>query len=241
MSYPVGITFIIPAYNEEGNVVSCVNSIQKEVLRHPELKYEMIVVDNNSTDNTAREAASTGAQVLFEAEKGVVFARNAGYRKAKYSYIANIDCDNKIPEGWIDIALREIEKSEVSAISGPLVYEDVSPLITLGGEFFYLIARSLHHLVGPTLQGGNYIIKKEVLDKMNGYDTSFDFYGEDSRTAQCASEFGTVKLIPDLWILASPRRIKGQGLVNTIWKYSTNYFWVCFFGKPMTNKYRDYR
>lgn len=241
MSYPNGVSFVIPAYNEEKNIVACINSIQKEIACYKNLESEIIVVDNNSTDETQLLAKSAGAIVITENQKGVVFARNAGYKKSKYSYIANIDADNIIPPGWLNVALTEIAKDNVSAISGPLVYEGVGPFITFGGNVFYLIARALHQIVGPTLQGGNYVIKKEVLDKMNGYDTSFLFYGEDSRTAQCASEFGIVNLIPDLWILASPRRIEGQGLVNTIWQYSTNYFWVCLFGKPMTEKYRDYR
>lgn len=239
--YPFGVSFIIPCYNESKNIKKCIWAIELEIERHPEVACEIIVVDNNSTDDTSQIALRTTAKVIFEKEKGVVNARNAGYKEAKYAYLANIDADNIVPKGWLDIALKTIQKPNTSAVSGPLWYSGAPIYINAGGKVFYLLARVCHHLVGPTIQGGNYMIKKEVLDKMNGYDTSFHFYGEDTKTAQLASKYGKVRLIPDLQIYSDPRRIEGQGLAKTIWNYTSNYFSVSLFGKQTTNQYRDYR
>jgi glycosyltransferase involved in cell wall biosynthesis len=239
--YPFGVSFIVPAFNESKNIKKCIWAIEFEIERHPEIPCEIIVIDNNSTDDTAQIALRTSARVIFEKEKGVVHARNAGYKEAKYSYLANIDADNILPRGWLDTALREIQKPNISAVSGPLWYTGAPYYINAGGKVFYLLARVCHHLVGPTIQGGNYMIKKEVLDQMDGYDTSYEFYGEDTNTAQMASKFGQVKLVPELQIYSDPRRIEGQGLIKTIWKYTSNYFSVSLFGKPTGNSYRDFR
>lgn len=240
-TYPFGVSFIVPAYNESKNIKKCIWAIEHEIKRHPEIPCEIIVIDNNSIDDTANIALRTSAKVIFEKEKGVVHARNAGYKKAKYSLLANIDADNRIPKGWLDIALKEINKPTVGAISGPLYYMGAPTYINVGGKAFYLLARICHHLVGPTIQGGNYVIKKEVLDKMNGYDTSFAFYGEDTNTARMAARYAKVKLVPELWINSDPRRLDKQGVFKTLWVYTTNYFSVSLFGKQTTNHYRDYR
>jgi glycosyltransferase involved in cell wall biosynthesis len=241
MTYPYGVSFIVPAFNEGKNLEACIDAIKHEMRRNRNIKSEIIVVNNNSTDNTREVAEAAGAIVIDESEKGVVYARNAGYKKAKYELLANIDADNIIPEGWMKQARLAMKDSKVVAISGPLKYYDVPNYVNAGSKLFYLIAGICHYVVGPSVQGGNYVIRKSVLDKMGGYDTSFKFYGEDTRTAVLASQHGKVKMVSKLWIHASPRRIKQQGLTNTIYSYTSNYFSVSLFGKQTTNKYIDWR
>ena len=57
------ITVIIPAYNEQDSIANVVNDI-------PEIVNEIIVINNNSTDNTAMNAKNAGATVLYESRKG---------------------------------------------------------------------------------------------------------------------------------------------------------------------------
>ena len=58
------ISVIIPAYNEE-------KSIGKVIAEIPSVVDEIIVVNNHSTDNTAKVAQAAGARVLFEERKGL--------------------------------------------------------------------------------------------------------------------------------------------------------------------------
>jgi glycosyltransferase involved in cell wall biosynthesis len=241
MDYPWGITFVIPCFNEEKNIRSCVLSIQDELKSRKCFSHEIIVADNGSTDSSVAVARSSGARVIEEPRQGVVFAREAGYRNAKYALIANIDADNRMPAGWLNVALREISNPGVAAISGPIRYDDVPFWIIWGSKLFYLVARFFHCVIGPTLQGGNFVIRKDVLDAMHGYDTSFEFYGEDTKTANDASKIGRIVLVPDLWIYSSPRRLKHQGLWNTIFLYTINYFSVSLFKKSVTKGHKDYR
>jgi glycosyltransferase involved in cell wall biosynthesis len=67
ISMPPEIRVIIPAYNEQ-------DSIAKVIAEIPSIVTEIIVVSNNSTDNTAKVAEKAGATVLHETQKGYGFA-----------------------------------------------------------------------------------------------------------------------------------------------------------------------
>lgn len=244
MSHEYGMSFIIPCYNEEKNIERCIRSILKEVETVRNLQpfpFEIIVVDNNCTDRTAEIARNLGVKVVEESKKGIVHARQKGTEVAQYEFVANIDADNTLRKRWIHVALHNIQQPGVVACSGPVVYEGVSKLFQFGADTFYLFARLFHHIAGPTLQGGNYVIRKSAWEKMGGYDVNYEFYGEDTNTAVMIKKFGKVKLVPQLWIYSSPRRIKEQGLFKTMYYYITSYFAVALFGKKVFTEYKDFR
>lgn len=238
--YPYGFSFIIPAYNEEANIIECIASIQAELDRHPDIPAEIIVIDNNSTDKTAELARGMGVTVLKEERKGVVFARQAGSDAARYLFLANIDADNRVPTGWLDVA-NDLTRTNYVAWSGPLRYYGASKVVDVGGDIFYFLARLAHKIVGPTLQGGNYVIRKDTLESMGGYDTSYEFYGEDTRTAVLAAEHGKIKLVPDMWIWSSARRLNQQGITKTVGLYTANYISTTLLNKKLSSKYKDFR
>jgi cellulose synthase/poly-beta-1,6-N-acetylglucosamine synthase-like glycosyltransferase len=232
------ISFVIPCYNEQFYIAYCIQSIKKEAASIP---HEIIVVDNNCTDHTALIAKHEGAIVVSEKQKGVVFARQKGYEIAQYDLIANIDADSRLCEGWIDTALGNINRVDVVAVTGPLVYDDVSKRLNFVIKLYYYLAWFSNSYIGVFLQGGNALIKKSALDKVNGYDTSIAFYGEDTMTAKRLQEFGKIKFAMKLKLHSSPRRLKDQGVLKTTWLYLSNYFSVTFKNKSTTNDYKDFR
>jgi len=232
------ISFVIPCYNEQFYIAYCIQSIKKEAASIP---HEIIVVDNNCTDNTAEIAFQEGVIVVPENQKGVVFARQKGYEIAMYDLIANIDADSRLCKGWVETALAQINKADVVAVTGPLVYDDVSTAMTAMTKFYYYLAWFSNNYIGVFLQGGNALIKKSALDKVNGYDTSIAFYGEDTMTAKRLNQFGEIKFAMKLKLHSSPRRLKDQGVLKTTWLYLSNYFSVTFKNKSTTNDYKDFR
>jgi glycosyltransferase involved in cell wall biosynthesis len=93
------ISIVIPAYNEASNIVMslaslCSNKTSKSV--------EIIVVDNNSTDDTKILVNACGVRCIGEAKQGITHARNAGLRVARGTYILNADADAIYPEDWIE-------------------------------------------------------------------------------------------------------------------------------------------
>ena len=236
------ISFVIPAHNEEKYIEKCLDSVFS-ALCADSYDAEVIVVDNASTDQTS-EIASRYAQVklVHEPQKGLVRARRAGFLASTGDLIANIDADTMLPSGWIDTVLNEFAENEkLIALSGPFIYYDL-PLIT---RFFvkyihYRIAYLFYFLnrfilnTGSILQGGNFIIRRSVLEKIDAYNTSIDFYGEDTEFARRLHPEGGVKFTFKLPMYASGRRLSAEGPLRTGFKYAINYFWIMLFKRPFT-------
>lgn len=239
------ISFVIPAYNEENWIEKCILSIQKEMRNYPYVTYEIIAVDNNSTDNTAvyvilSSLCSTHIDVINEKRKGVTFAREAGRKVAKYDIIAFIDADNEMPEGWFTTLSKHFDDKTV-AISGPLIYYESNWFIRFGSDFFYRLACLNHRFIGVMLQGGNFVVRKKALEEIGGFDTSVDFYGEDTMTGKLLTSIGDVKFILDLKMNSSNRRLRNQGIISTLITYTVNYYSIHFCNRAITKTHKDYR
>lgn len=237
------LSFIIPAYNEESCIHKCLSSILEGTKNHPE-NFEIIVVNNASTDNTKKIALSfEGVKVIDEPQKGLAKARQTGYLVATGDLIANVDSDNILPPKWINKTLSEFEKNKnLIGLSGPLQYYDLPQWTNLLINFFYaigFISYVISHFIlrrSGMLQGGNFIIKKTALDEIGGFDTSIQFYGEDTDVARRLQKLGLIKFTFFLPMYSSGRRLKNEGIFATGYKYIVNYLWIIFFKKPLNNE-----
>lgn len=91
------ISLVIPAYNEERHLADCLEAALAQTVPF----YEIIVVDNASTDDTAKVARRfKGVRVVHESQRGIAPARNAGFNAARGDIIARIDADTQLPRGW---------------------------------------------------------------------------------------------------------------------------------------------
>jgi len=133
----VKVSLVVPAFNEEKLISSSLASIQRSAQSFRDLKWdvELIVCDNNSTDQTAALARSAGAIVVFEPVNQIGRARNAGATKATGDWLIFVDADSHpSPELFADVA-REIETGKCLA-GGSTVRLDghypVAALITRG-------------------------------------------------------------------------------------------------------------
>ena len=242
------LSFVIPAYNEEACIGKCLSSVLKEKERSG-LDVEVIVVNNNSTDRTRDMALfHPSVRVVDEHQKGIVRARQAGYRAAHGDIIANVDADNILPDGWIERAFREFsENSDLVALSGPVIYYDLSRIVNMQVRLFYRLGYAANlfnrHVLkkGAMLQGGNFVVRKSALDAVGGFDTSIDFYGEDTDIACRMSEVGNVKFSFSFPIYSSGRRLAEEGIFSTGCRYAINYLWTVCFRKPFTETSTDIR
>ncbi len=241
------LSFVIPAYNEEARVGKCLESVLKEIAGKEGI--EVVVVNNASTDRTKEIAMGfPGVRVVDEMQKGLVRARQAGYKATTGELIANVDSDTILPQGWVTKVLRAFETDRtLVALSGPYIYYDLSllnralvKLFYFFGYVFYLINHFILHK-GAMLQGGNFILRRTALDKIDGFDTSIEFYGEDTDIANRISKVGKVRWTFSLPMYTSGRRLKEEGVLRMGYKYALNFLVVTFRGKPHTKDYKDIR
>ena len=91
------VSFVIPALNEEGIVGKTIKSIPKKQIQDKGYDVEIIVVNNNSTDNTQKEAEDAGATVYLEMKRGYGNAYKRGFKEATGDIIIMGDADGTYP------------------------------------------------------------------------------------------------------------------------------------------------
>lgn len=242
------LSFVIPAYNEQDYIGPCLKSVLADIERCGS-NCEVIVVNNASTDRTREVVAGfPGVKIVDEPQKGLVKARAAGFKASTGDLIANVDSDAELPPGWTAKVFAEFARDpNLVALSGPYIYKGIPCLGRLVVHVYYDFA-ILNHLIGhyglkngAVLQGGNYVVRREAMEKIGGFNDAFDFYGEDSDVACRIQKVGRVKFTRSLPMFTSSRRFDGEGYIRAGWKYIINYFWTIFFRKPLTKTEQDYR
>ncbi len=234
------ISLIIPAHNEELYIGPCLDT----AIKNSRGKFkEIIVVDNASTDKTADVArARSGVRVVYEAQKGLTSARQAGLEASSGELIAYIDADTHITPQWIDIAERMFrERSDIVSLSGPRRYFGTVWYRRWILNAFWGIAPITYRLVGFMILGGNFIAKRSAIQAIGGFDRSIAFYGEDTDLARRLSKIGKTLFRMDFYTHASARRFEREGIWKPNFVYVLNYIWPVIFHRPFTKTYKDVR
>ena len=108
------LSFVIPAFNEARLIERCLQSISTSLVANLASGFtsEIIVVDNNSTDNTAILASQAGAQVVFEPINQIGRARNTGAALATGDWLLFLDADSVLNPGLLADILQAIENGK---------------------------------------------------------------------------------------------------------------------------------
>ena len=242
------LSFVVPAYNEEAYLPDCLNSILKQTrdLAEPA---EIIVVNNASSDRTREVALSfPGVRVVDEPQKGLTFARQAGFAASTGELIANVDSDSRLTPNWVAKVLKAFgEDPKLASLSGPFIYYDMTPQQRMSVWIFYAVAWWVYAInrwvlrAGGMVQGGNFVLRRSALEAIGGFDTSISFYGEDTDIARRVNRVGMVRFTFGLKMFSSARRLKKEGMLRMAGRYTINYFWTMFGKKPYTAEYTDIR
>ena len=91
------------------------------------------------------------------------------------------------------------------------------------------------------VQGGNFVVAREGLERIGGFNLAISFYGEDTDIARRLSEVGEVRFTFRLKMLSSARRLKKEGILTMAWRYTLNYLWTTFRHSPFTQEHVDIR
>ena len=143
------ISIVIPAYNEEKNILQTLYSLCNNVT---DKAVEIVVVNNNSKDKTEELVLSTGARCILETKQGITAARNAGLAVALGKYVLNADADSIYPKDWV----AEMTKPFYTLPDVAMVYGRFS-FIPIGNTgrltyFFYEYAAEFMRFVNKNLK-----------------------------------------------------------------------------------------
>ncbi len=175
------VSIIVPTYNRPKETEAAIKSLLK--LDYPD--FEIIVVDDASTDNTASVLARFGKKIRVIRRKkngGPAAARNDGLRAAKGEFIAFTDSDCTVSKNWIKTLVKFIEtKTEnVAGVCGTIYPpKDANELMRL---IYFMPQMDGNTLLADKLKKpfsvsniscNNALWRKNVIKKMNGFDESF--------------------------------------------------------------------
>lgn len=108
------ISFVIPALNVEKDISKCLESIQG--LDFPKEKFEIIVIDNNSSDRTPDVARKFTNKVYSRDHVTIAKLRNDGVKESRGNFFVFVDSDCIIPKDWLNNALRHFDGKDVGLV-----------------------------------------------------------------------------------------------------------------------------
>lgn len=156
------ISIVMPAYNEEENIVPTLASLCNNIVDYP---VEIIVVNNNSADKTEELVKACGVTCILETKQGITNARNAGLAHATGKYILNADADTIYPKDWIAEMTKPLINSEEVAIT----YGRFSfiPIGSTGRVTYYF-----YEMLADASRFYNNIVKTEAVN-VYGFNSGF--------------------------------------------------------------------
>jgi len=245
---------VIPAHNEEKFISETLMAIAlawENFKKTPSSndqnnkdQMEVIVVNNNSKDQTSKIAESTiqklqfnfGKVINLNAEKGPSFARARGVDYAQGDIVCFIDADCKMSPLWFKVAKKNLKNKKIVAVGGPYKYDFVKWWQRFLNNFYsYFVLPILPFVLfvlfwkkSAVLIGGNIAVRKEALLKIGGVP-QVEFWGDDALLAMLLRrKVGKVKFSPHLIVSSSARRFEKDGFWKVNKKYTLEFFKVFF-------------
>lgn len=188
------VSFIIPTYNAGGYLAACLESIQKQT--YDRSRYEVLVIDGGSTDETVAIANRYKAHVLPNPYRDAESGKSIGIQHAKGEIIALVDADNELVEkDWLKQMVQPlIEDKEVFGVESPWYVRKKDSLINQYVTLLHIadpLARRLHpmmkeedrgsHVVyhlklgdTPVVGANGFLWRKKFIKTINRYKPKFE-------------------------------------------------------------------
>ena len=247
------ISVVVCTYNRAELLTKGLQTLCEQTLAISD--YEVIVVDNNSHDNTRAVTEDfcqryPNIRYCFEAQQGLSHARNLGWREAKAAYVAYIDDECKAPSQWLAVAKQIIERLSPGVFGGPYYgYHTTKPPAWWkeSYEAFELCNKAHALSPGEYIRGGNLFIQRRLLELMGGFEVALGMsgnklaYGEESHFQRHLRATLPDKLIyydPELYIyhLVRPEKMTWRYILTSRFSSGRHIYTVFWDNTPQTDR-----
>ncbi len=170
------VSVIVCTHNGATTLPECLEGVRG--LSYPD--FELIVVDDGSSDNSAEIARAHGAILVEMDHGGLSAARNAGVKRARGEVVAFLDDDAYPDPDWLQYLVAALRESGHAGVGGPNLPPDdgiVAECVAAapGGPIHVLISdREAEHVPGC-----NMAFRKSALSEIGGFDERFRVAGDD--------------------------------------------------------------
>lgn len=172
------ISVVVPFFQSEPTLGKCLAGLSSQTLARD--TYEIIAVDDGSTDNGAEQARRAGVRLVQQPHLGAPAARNAGIAVATGKWIAFTDADCVASRGWLRALSAAVEGNdrEILGAAGPVIGQPssapASRFVDLSGGLD--TARHLQHPRFPFAPSGNVMYRRDALQAVGGFDARYAAY-----------------------------------------------------------------
>lgn len=230
------VSVIIPAFNEEAYLPATLAALQAASTR---VRCEVIVVDNESTDRTAKIAERNGAVVLTESVHNIARVRNTGAAAAGGDVLVFIDADTIIPEELLASIAQSMQDDRVV---GGAVAVDYTPFERPWMRW-YVRGWGFWSRFFNMKQGAAQFCRRETFRQLGGYDERI-YMGEDIhfywRMARHAKRGGArLRFIDRPRVITSSRRFEKMGAWKTLVLTHPVVIWLTWKRRTMWRDWYD--
>lgn len=223
------VAVLVCAYNEEQYLPRALRAINRQTVSADE--FDVIVVDNASTDKTAQVAREYGATVIYESRKGIPYAMKAGCDYASrlgYQIIAQTDADSEVAPQWLEAALLGLNQNNgsVVGVTGMILFYDIWEILNVVVRALYTVVISINKLMGGFVQftGSNMAFKVNQFNLAGGVDVRY-LISADVDLSKRMIKHGRIEFLPRMVVRVSPRRFRKQP-VKALFMYVVSFFAV---------------
>ncbi|HEY2138609.1 MAG TPA: glycosyltransferase [Chthoniobacterales bacterium] len=195
------LSFIVPAYNEEHELPHTLSSI-RGAAKAAGQPFEIIVVDDESSDATPNIARAAGATVVPVRYRQIAAVRNAGARAARGDVFFFVDGDSAISANHVTGALEALG----AGYSGGGARVTPEGFVPLWGRLFLRIFSTLYFTMANLGAGAFLFTSRGNFFAAGGFDEQF-FAGEEVFFTRALKKLGRFKLIPEP-ITTSGRKLR---------------------------------
>lgn len=221
------ISFIIPAHDEEALLAGTLRALgaAADTVAAGRDSYEIIVVDDASTDRTAAIAAEQGARVVAVSVRQIAAARNAGARAARGDRFVFVDADTIVPEPTLQAAVAALDAGAVGGGAG--VTADPGPP-AWGPQVLRAVSTVMRAFGWAA--GCFVFARRDIFERAGGFDERY-FASEEIRLSQAMKRFGRFVILRET-VVTSNRKARLMTPWQILWQF-TRAAW------PATLKNRD--
>lgn len=203
---------VIPALNEANYLATTLASLASQDFTGD---YEVIVVDNNSTDNTVHIAEAYGARVVAEQRPGICQARQTGTENSRGEIVVSTDADTTFPTSWLSTIDQAFStRPSCVAVAGPCTFTSAPWWGIIYSSALFNVVYFLALVTGRVLYitATNISFKKAAWD---GYDTKLTQGGDELDLLRRLRHKGKVVFLRGNPTMTSARRLQ-RGLVYNL-------------------------
>lgn len=188
------VSVIVCTYNRSILLKNCLESLDKQVT--VKSKYEIIVIDNNSIDDTRKVVRDftnnrTNIRIVTEKNIGRSHARNRGWKESAGKYIAYIDDDAIAKSDWVEQIIAFVKKyPEINVFGGPYDRYSYKPIPAWIPKKYFTLDNGnkikFLNLNTEWISGSNIIFNRSIFNKYGGFNLNFGgkgdkiIYGEET-------------------------------------------------------------